>query len=578
MNAMQWDVADVSAVRSLEPEFTDDEVGRLLDQYREQRHRNPVTYAINGKTSGRLRRDLECIRGGASVSALAAADSWDAPVPLGMSRKLPAFPVAALPDWGAVMVQGVAEETQTPADLAGVVFLGSIAAAAGGRAKVEVQPGWIEPVNLFMAVAMDPGSRKSSVFRTMTAPILEAEQALQEAAGSDIREREAAFRLAEKNAERALDEAAKRQTEAGRKKYDEVARERAEEAKVDAMTASQAIDLIKIPPWPRLLADDATPEALVSLLTAHGGRIAVMSAEGDLFDIMSGRYTANGQAANLGVFLKGHAGDLLLTDRKGRAPERIEQPALTIVVCIQPQVLTDIAARPALRGRGLLARILYSLPPDIVGYRKISPDLMPEQVKDEYAGYLKALVLTLAEWTDPATLVLTPGAREILAAYQERIEPRLRAIEGDLSSIRDWASKLAGATVRIAALIHLSTYLKDGWGKPVEAGTMERAVQLGGYFTEHALSAFAQMGADPLVENAGTVLGWIQRTKTAEFTKRDLFDQIRGTTFQKAADLDEPLALLAEHGYLRLAETPATTKHGGRPSSPRYTVNPGALQ
>ena len=92
--------------------------------------------------------------------------------------------------------------------------------------------------------------------------------------------------------------------------------------------------------------------------------MAVLSAEGDLFDIMSGRYSRDGQVPNLGIFLKGHAGDLLLVDRKGREPERIDKPALTIVVTIQPQVLLDIARRPVLRGRGLLARVLYCLPPD----------------------------------------------------------------------------------------------------------------------------------------------------------------------------------------------------------------------
>ena len=82
-----------------------------------------------------------------------------------------------------------------------------------------------------------------------------------------------------------------------------------------------------------------------------------------MFDQMAGRYN---QAAgpNLGVYLKGHAGDLLKVDRRGRPPEYVERPCLTIGLTVQPEVLQGLAGRPGFRGRGLLARFLYSLPPE----------------------------------------------------------------------------------------------------------------------------------------------------------------------------------------------------------------------
>lgn len=64
MSEPRWDTADVAAVRSLEPSFTDDEVTRLLDQYKSDGRRNPVSYATNGKSSRRLLRDLERVRSG----------------------------------------------------------------------------------------------------------------------------------------------------------------------------------------------------------------------------------------------------------------------------------------------------------------------------------------------------------------------------------------------------------------------------------------------------------------------------------------------------------------------------------
>ena len=488
------------------------------------------------------------------------AATWEPFIPLTATGELPAFPADALPDWCTAMVKAVAESTQTPADLAGVVCLGVLAASAGGHAEVEVQPGWREPVNLYAAPAMPPGSRKSSVFREMTAPLLDAEQALQEDARPAITESTIAREIAEETAHRAVAAAAKAGTD---------------QATADAIGASQLVDSLTVPSWPRLIADDATPEALTSLLAEQNGRMAVLSAEGDLFDIMSGRYSRDGQVPNLGIFLKGHAGDLLLVDRKGREPERIDKPALTIVVTIQPQVLLDIARRPALRGRGLLARVLYSLPPDTVGFRRIDVDPVPEPVASTYHQKAKALALTMAGWTDPAALMLTPEARKLLSDYQTEIEPRLRLIGGDLSELRDWASKLAGATVRIAGLLHLGADVDRGWGNPVGEDTMERAIQLGDYFTEHARAAFRQMRADPVIADAQKLVDWATRNSNTEFSKRDLFYGTRSERFQKAADLDEPLALLIEHGYLRLAKAPRTTPRGGRPTSPRYLLHPG---
>jgi replicative DNA helicase len=49
------------------------------------------------------------------------------------------------------------------------------------------------------------------------------------------------------------------------------------------------------------------------------GRIALLSPEGDVFDQMAGRYNQQ-VGPNLGVYLKGHAGDLLKVDRRGRPP------------------------------------------------------------------------------------------------------------------------------------------------------------------------------------------------------------------------------------------------------------------
>jgi replicative DNA helicase len=93
-----------------------------------------------------------------------SAEKWTPPASLTRVGALATFPAAALPGWLADFVQAVATATQTPTDLAGMLALSALATAAGGRVEVEPRPGFREPLNLFTAVALPPGNRKSAVF------------------------------------------------------------------------------------------------------------------------------------------------------------------------------------------------------------------------------------------------------------------------------------------------------------------------------------------------------------------------------------------------------------------------------
>jgi hypothetical protein len=312
------------------------------------------------------------------------AQGWDAdPTPLTPRRLTPPFPVDALPAWVADMVLAIAEFTQTPLDLPGCLALAALSTAAGGRAQLEVRPGWKEPLNLYTVVAMPPGSRKSAVFAAMTAPLLEAERQLVEQARPRIAEAELARRVATAEAERRAKQATNTRDRLDR-----------EEALASAADAAVEADQIIVPPMPRLIADDVTTEAAASLLAEQGGRLAVLSAEGGIFSTLAGRYS--GGVPSLEVFLKGHAGDLLRVDRKGRPAEHVAAPALTLGLALQPEVLTDIARMPGFRGRGLLARILYSLPENTVGRRRIGAPAVPATIDRAYSASLSRLVVTLA--------------------------------------------------------------------------------------------------------------------------------------------------------------------------------------
>jgi replicative DNA helicase len=497
----------------------------------------------------------------AATTAGTGERGWEPPIPFGVAGEAPAFPVEVLPAWVGEFVTAVATATQTPPDLAGMLALAVLATVAAGAVEVEPRPGWREPLCLFVAVGMDAGTRKSGVFTALTRPVADFERQQAAAALPGITETATLRRIADQAA--AYAEAAASKAPA----------DQAEVKQAEAIARTAEAARLVVPPIPRWLVDDATPEALAGLLATYG-RIALLSPEGDVFDQMAGRYN---QAAgpNLGVYLKGHAGDLLKVDRRGRPPEYVERPCLTIGLAVQPEVLRGLASRPGFGGRGLLARFLYSLPPSLVGRRQVGAPSVPQPVADRYALELHALAASLnapVGEDDLAVLTLDARAGELLLGFERELEPRLAAGSGDLAHLAGWAAKLAGATCRLAGLLHLASHLRDGWARPISADTFAGAVRLAGYLVEHARAVFDLMGADPRMDDARWLLDWISRTNLAQFTRRDAHAAAPRGRFPKATSLDPALSLLEEHGWLRRVDADPVGPKGGRPASPRFLV------
>lgn len=489
-----------------------------------------------------------------SAGSAVSAGGWEPPSPLGAVAG-PPFPIATLPNWLAAHAAETARALQVPVDLPACLSLAGLATAAGGRARIAVRPGWTEPVNLYVAVVLPPGERKSPAFRAVTAPITAAEHALVAKVKPMITEAETKRDIADGQARRAATAAAKPGKDGD-----------PAQLAAAAIEAAQAAEEITVPSLPRLLADDASPEALTSLLADHG-RISVLSDEGDVFDTMAGRWQ---QTPNLAPYLKGWDGGAMRVDRKGRGPEYVERPALTLGLAIQPAVLRALQDQPGFRGRGLLARVLWSLPESRVGFRDPDPDPPDPDTIATFDRALRHLVETFAD-TEPAVLTMTADAADVLTAWATELEPRMRP-DDDLAPVRDWAAKLVGTTARLAGLLHIAEHAEgDWWSSPVTAATVEHAVTLARYWLAHALVAFQVMGADQALDLARAVAGWV--SDRSSFTRREIFNDHR-SKFPRAADVDPVLARLEEHGWIRRCPDPDRTGKRGRPPAPTFDVNP----
>ena len=492
---------------------------------------------------------------------------WEAPVQLRVQPRLPTFPDEKLPSWLGAFTRTVARATQTPIDLSGVMALASVGVAVGGRAIVEVRPGWGEPLNVWTVANLPPGARKSAVVAFFSRPFFAYQRDVRDKVRLEIIEKQTLKRAAEASLSKLIREQDK--PEGKGTPIDEVTKEKRNTA---IQAAARLVEDIEIPGYPRLLADDATPEALASLMAEQKGRIGVLSPEGDIFDIMAGRYSGE---PNLGIYLRGHSGDTYQLDRKGRAPEFIERPALTLGLAVQPSVLREIGQRKNFRGRGLLARFLYSMPEDLVGRRDSDAPPMDPIVTRTYDEKMAALIGALAGWDDPMRLTLTPAAGQIITACLARLELRLHpdADLGSFAVLREWASKLVGQSARIAGLFHVADHMGEAHRHPIDTGTVEAAIALAEHYCiPHARAAFDLMGQDESVADAEAVLAWVIRGQFATFTKREVHAHHRAR-FPRATDLDGPLALLENYGWI--APVANQPRQGpGRKPSPMFQVNP----
>ncbi len=122
---------------------------------------------------------------------------------------------------------------------------------------------------------------------------------------------------------------------------------------------------------PRLWTGDVTPERLQGLMVEQGERMALLSDEGGIFEVMAGLYSDG--RANIDVFLQAHAGKSVRVDR-GSREAYLNRPALTFGLAVQPQIIIELSqgSKRRFRGTGALARFLYCIPKSNIGQRDVT--------------------------------------------------------------------------------------------------------------------------------------------------------------------------------------------------------------
>jgi hypothetical protein len=384
---------------------------------------------------------------------------------------------------------------------------------------VQPKQDWREPLNLYLAVAMEPGEQKSACFKEMFSPLRAHEMKLVES-WRKLTEKTEALNLLKKRGE----------------------------------------PKVPVPPRPRLFVDDATQETVAQLLAQQGERLAVASDEGTVFSLICGLYS---KTPNNSVFLKAHDGGAYTVDRRDLEKHVVlTNPLLTMALAIQPEMFRLLGSKPELRGQGMVARFLFSQPQSRIGSKTFDGPPIDWQVRDQYKHLVTMLIDARPQsWpapTDleplkaggkPASIRFSAPAWALMKRVCVGIDHRMGQ-GGNLHMIQDWASKLRGAIVRIAGLFHVLRCVSEGLAPEsveLDVSDLDRAMELGHYLLLQAHIAFATMEADPAEKDAKIVEDWMRRGKYLSFTRRDVQ---RHSPLRKSSRIDSALGILLDRGHI----------------------------
>ncbi|AKH38219.1 MULTISPECIES: DUF3987 domain-containing protein [Nitrosomonas] len=507
-----------------------------------------------------LARDNKCtqVRNNATDAILTRpqpSDEWP-PLILPGTIKLPTIQANILPAWAGEMAQALAANLQVSESAVILPALSSIATAV--QRRFEVAPhgdqSYSEPLNIWTLTIAPSGSRKTPVLNALTDPLKRWEKLTGDRMRRQIADVEATRSVIEKRIEKLKTKAGATDDEQERNKIrDEIRSE------IEAMP-----DELKSP---RLMTGDITPEQLQVMLVEQHERMALISDEAGIFQILSGQYS--GGIAILDVFLQAYSGSSVRIDRRTRQAF-MEKPALTFCLMLQPGILQNAANDKRFHDSGLLARFLFTIPQNTVGrrdVRNLTP--IPDDIKRAWHDELLNLLVDAEKFAPaPRILAFTHKARELWLDFAQQVEDELGE-NGKLQHIAEWGAKLAGNCARIAGLMQL---IKTGRNSNcVDDDAVGRAVTLCELLIEHTKTAFQLLGADQIEADALHVMKWIQASRLIEFNRSQAQKALEGR-FRTVDKLKVAAERLSEWNVLS-PEMKRINKGSKKPSF-YYQVNP----
>ena len=463
---------------------------------------------------------------------------------------LPPFPVDALPETIGRFCREVSAFNQVDPGMAAIFALAMLSIANMKKYAVEGKPGYIEPVNLYTLVIANPAERKTPTLKYFMEIVEEYEKQLNDSLRDKIRENENTRDNLKRQIENLEQELKKHYSDADEKELNELQNKLADMPEMFER---------------ELFGSDMTTEVIAQALKRNGETFSIISSEGGIFGNFAGRYS---KMVNVDLINSAYNGEAVRVFRMTRETVKLDHPLLTIMLAIQPRVVTELMNNSEMRGRGFVARFQMAWPRSYAGKRVWETEPVSEYAKASYKNLMMDLLST-PEPDFPAVLTLDDFARGLIADYNGEAE---KAITGDGREAEEWIGKHVGNTLRIAGNIHIAMR-KSKDDNVIKGEEMLRAIAISRYLMAHAIYSYGRQGDDLEIQKAKKLINTLKILGKNSVKKSALFNSARCSYFKKTSDIDPTLDLLELYGYIR-TQNPQRPANTGRKPVPDIYLNP----
>jgi Protein of unknown function (DUF3987) len=487
-------------------------------------------------------------------AAEAKGEGWEPPSPLGVIPAPVRFPIEVLPSPLRPFVEEVAWALPCPPDFVAIPMLAIGGGAAGNARRLSIKSSHSQSASIFAAFVARPGSGKSPALDFVRRP-LEKQEARW------YRDHQAAHKLWRQE----------------QQLFEELARDKRHRAE-------DAENLEPEPTLRRAVVDNCTMEAFPSILLENPRGLSFIMPELTALTGGLNQYKMKGNDKQ--TLLNLWDGAPIRIDRKGQAEGktfvRVPHPFGAIVGALTPSGLKLLRGETNKRQApddGFLDRFLFAYPEDVPaegeGWKDVSQDVI-ERWDLTVKKLLNLKMVEDEEACSPWKLIyFTPGGKEAWKDFTHR-----HAAESNAEDFPDhlrgpWA-KMKGYQGRLALILHLlEAHCQDTEKDGVDEKDMGNAEKLINYFKAHAKRIYLSIDADPRVRVAQKILAWVERKNRRSFKRHEPHNDIRNMhVLPCPEDLDEPLELLEQLGYLRQEYPELRAGKPGRRPGNLFVVNP----
>ncbi len=359
------------------------------------------------------------------------------------------YPIDALPEKIRLAVLEVQSFIQAPVAMVASSAIASVSISCQGLANVKRENHLVSPISVFTMILGESGERKTTCDNFFSSEIREHERRQKEIFKSKIAHNEteiAGWKASHDGILAAINLASKK----------------GNSTVLLNQKLMRSIDdrPTKIKP-PRLLYSDSSTEALTWNLFSNIPSGGVFSSEAGL---VLGSHSMNGEniMRNLSTLNVLWEGGALTVDRMREGGSYfIETARLTVSLQTQPKTLFSFIEKSndLARGSGFFARFLIAYPESTQGKRFFKPPPATWPSLSMYNLRLRELLALPIQFDDegvlsPEVICFDREAKSAWIKFHDAVESKL-IIDGELSMIRDAASKIADNAARLAALFHI---------------------------------------------------------------------------------------------------------------------------